>query len=166
MSVFAALERRLRAIVGLVDGVRRSAWIARWVAGIALLALTAVPASGAPARVASPDRTPPKFAGLKSATTCVPGPIGGQSTSYHLGWEAATDNVTPSTKIVYDIYQATSRGGEDFSSATYTTSRGATSFTTPPLPADKDFYFVVRARDRAGNRDSNQVERQGVNLCV
>jgi len=39
VSVFAALERRLRAIVGLVDGVRRSAWIARWVAGIALLAL-------------------------------------------------------------------------------------------------------------------------------
>ena len=149
-----------------MDGVRRSAWIARWVAGIASLALTAVPASGAPARVASPDRTPPKFAGLKSATTCVPGPIGGQSTSYHLGWEAATDNVTPSTKIVYDIYQATSRGGEDFSSATYTARRGATSFATPALPADEVFYFVVRARDRAGNRDSNQVERQGVNLCV
>jgi len=131
-----------------------------------LLALTAALASGASARVASLDRTPPKFAGLKSATTCVPGPIGGQSTSYHLGWEAATDNVTPSTKIVYDIYQATSPGGEDFSAATYTTRRGATSFVTPPLPADKLFYFVVRARDRAGNRDSNQVERQGVNLCV
>ena len=131
-----------------------------------LLALTAAPASGAPTRAASLNRIPPKFAGLKSATTCVPGPIDGQSTSYHLGWDAATDNVTPSTKIVYDIYQATSRGGEDFSSATYTTRRGATSFATPPLPADKLFYFVVRARDRAGNRDSNQVERQGVNLCV
>ena len=34
------------------------------------------------------------------------------------------------------------------------------------LPADETFYFVVRARDRAGNRDSNPVERQGVNMCV
>jgi hypothetical protein len=97
---------------------------------------------------------------------CVPGPIGGQSASYQLRWATATDDVTPSNKIVYDIYQATMPGGEDFSSATYTARRGDTTFTTPPLPADTTLYFVVRARDRAGNRDSNQVERQGVNLCV
>ena len=57
-------------------------------------------------------------------------------------------------------------GGEDFSVPTYTAAAGATSFDTPPLPADKTFYFVVRARDRAGNGDSNKVERQGQNLCV
>jgi hypothetical protein len=128
--------------------------------------LAAGSASIAVAGVAGPDRTPPTFAGLKSATACVPGPIGGQSASYVLRWDAATDDVTPSSKIVYDIYQATMPGGEDFSAATYTTPRGQTTFTTPPLPARKDFYFVVRARDRAGNRDSNRVERQGVNLCV
>ncbi len=133
---------------------------------VAVLVLAGGLASAALARIASPDRTPPKFAGLESATTCVPGPIGGQSTSYELRWDPATDDVTPSTKIVYDIYQATAPGGEDFSSATYTVRRGATSFTTPALPANEVFYFVVRARDRAGNRDSNQVERQGVNLCV
>ena len=134
---------------------------------VAVLALTGAPAAAAPARVASPDQTPPTFAGLESATTCVPGPsTGGQTASYQLSWDAATDDVTPSTKIVYDIYQATEPGGEDFSSATYTARHGVISFTTPPLPADQFFYFVVRARDRAGNRDSNQVERQGVNLCV
>lgn len=134
---------------------------------VAVLALTGALAAAALARVASPDRTPPTFAGLESATTCVPGPIGGgQTASYQLSWDAATDDVTPSTKIVYDIYQATESGGEDFSSATYTARHGVTSFTTPPLPADTFFYFVVRARDRAGNRDSNKVERQGVNLCV
>jgi hypothetical protein len=95
-----------------------------------------------------------------------PGPIAGQTASYHLSWNPATDDVTPSTKIVYDIYQATKPGGEDFASATYIARRGATSFTTPPLPADEFFYFVVRARDRAGNRDANQVERQGANICV
>ena len=149
-------------------GPRWSGQLARWVTGtIALLALAgASAAAGALARVASPDRTPPTFAGLGSAATCVPGPIAGQSASYRLTWKPATDNVTASTKIVYDIYQSAEPGGEDFSSATYTTRRGATSFTTPALPADESFYFVVRARDRAGNRDSNQVELQGANLCV
>jgi DNA-binding beta-propeller fold protein YncE len=113
------------------------------------------------------DRTPPTFAGLESATTCIPGPIGGgTSSTYHLGWDPASDNVTPSSEIVYDVYHATKPGGEDFSTPTYTTPAGATSFTTPPLPADKTHYFVVRARDQAGNRDSNAVERAGQNLCV
>lgn len=113
------------------------------------------------------DHSPPKFAGLKSATTCVPGPIGGgRTTSYHLAWDPASDDVTPPSEIVYDVYQATSPGGEDFSVPTYTTPPGATSFDTPQLQTDKYFYFVVRARDQAGNEDSNTVERQGQNLCV
>jgi hypothetical protein len=90
---------------------------------------------------AGADRTPPSFAGRKSATTCIPG-------------------------IVYDIYQATKSGAEDFSAPTYTPPAGATSFTTPPLRANKSYYFVFRARDRAGNRDPNTVERVGQNLCV
>jgi hypothetical protein len=49
---------------------------------------------------------------------------------------------------------------------TYTTAAGVTSFATPPLPADKPVYFVVRARDQAGNIDRNTVDRQGQNLCV
>ena len=120
------------------------------------------PAAGAKRR----DHTPPTFAGLKSATTCVPGPIGGGTTSYTLRWDAATDAVSPSNTIVYLVYQANAPGAEDFSMPTYTTAPGVTSFATPPLPADKPVYFVVRARDRAGNIDSNTVERDGQNLCV
>jgi len=133
---------------------------------IALLVLAGVVAGGAPARVASKDRTPPTFAGLKSATTCIPGPIGGQAATYELRWDPATDNVTSTAQIAYDVYQASKSGGEDFSFPTYTVPHGATTFTTPPLSAGERFYFVVRARDRAGNRDSNLVEREGVNLCV
>jgi hypothetical protein len=119
-----------------------------------------------PAAVAkSKDHTPPAFAGLVSATTCVPGPIGGKTTSYTLRWEPATDDRTPSTRIVYDVYQAAAPGGEDFSAPTYTTVPGATSFVTPPLPDDHAVYFVVRARDRAGNSDANKVEHAGENLC-
>jgi hypothetical protein len=136
---------------------RRHVWAA------AVLGLIGLPVSAA---LAGPDRNAPKFAGLESATTCIPGPVDGDSASYTLRWHAAVDDATPSSKIVYDVYQATKPGDEDFSSATYITRRGVVSFTTPPLPTDRTFYFVVRARDRAGNEDSNQVERQGVNVCV
>src|SRR5436305_1980547 len=113
------------------------------------------------------DVTPPTFAGLQSATTCIPGPIGGgRTTSYHLSWKRASDNVTRPRKIVYDVYQATAPGDEDFSTPTYTTAAGATTFDTPPLPTETSFYFVVRARDTAGNEDANTVERQGQNLCL
>jgi hypothetical protein len=57
-------------------------------------------------------------------------------------------------------------GGEDFSAPTYATARGATTFDTPLLPTDESFYFVVRARDRVGNEESNTVEQEGQNLCV
>jgi hypothetical protein len=122
-----------------------------------------------PTASASRDNIPPKFAGIESATTCIPGPIGGDRTTvYHLSWSPATDNRggTPSRWIVYDIYQATMPGGEDFSTPTFTTAPGRTYFDTDPLPIAQAFYFVVRARDRAGNSDSNTVERQGQNLCV
>jgi len=120
-----------------------------------------------PAEAKRVDNTPPSFAGLKSATTCIPGPVGGgRTTSYNLSWDPATDNVSPSRRIVYDVYQAETSGGEDFSAPTYTTPAGATSFATPPLSTDKHFYFVVRARDQAGNSDSNTVQREGQNLCV
>jgi hypothetical protein len=127
-------------------------------------------ASTRPFRVtesSSTDRTPPAFAGLMRAVTCIPGPIDGDTKSgYHLSWGSATDDVTASSEIVYDIYQATTPGGENFSNPTYSTPAGLTSFSTPLLPAMKTYYFVVRARDAAGNRDRNRVERAGVNLCV
>jgi hypothetical protein len=137
------------------------------IGAIALVAVAIAAAVLAPAAGAKPDQSPPTFAGLTSATTCVPGPISpGQSVSYTLTWDPTSDNTTPPRKIVYEIYQASKPGGEDYTTATYLADAGATRFTTPALPVDQSVYFVVRARDRAGNRDANQVERQGVNICV
>ena len=85
-------------------------------AALVVVALAALLLLGAPAQAGRRDHRPPVFAGLKSATTCIPGPIGaGSTSSYHLAWDPAKDNVTPSAKIVYEIYQATKPGGEDFS---------------------------------------------------
>lgn len=109
----------------------------------------------------------PTFAGLVSATTCntvapavLPRPSG-----YILTWQAATDPVTASAAIVYDIYVATTPGGEDYAQPTWTTPAGVTSFTTPALAHSGPIYFVVRARNAAGNEDDNTVERQGVTQC-
>lgn len=113
------------------------------------------------------DMSPPTFAGLQSATACTPGPQRpGQTTPFTLTWQAATDNVTPSSAIVYDVYLASTSGGEDFSTPTWTTDPGVTTYRTPGLPSHGTFYFVVRARDQAGNEDQNKVERRGLDPCV
>ena len=127
-----------------------------------IAALAALLFSAAPA---VRDRTPPTFAGLKSATTCIPGPIGGERLSpYRLLWPAAKDAVTPRSRLRYDIYRATAPARENFKKPT-STVRGVTSSTTPPLSSAQTYYFVVRARDEAGNRDRNRRERAGENLC-
>jgi hypothetical protein len=142
---------------------------ARWTTRVGCIS-TFVLVATAGTTAAGRDRTPPVFAGLRSATTCIPGPVGEgtRMSSFRLVWPAAKDNRTPSSRIVYDVYQATSPGAESFSHATYTTRRGATSFVTPQLPSNAmdTYYFVVRARDVAGNRDRNRRERPGRNLCL
>jgi hypothetical protein len=116
---------------------------------------------------ASGDQTAPTFAGLARAFACTPGPQRpGQTTTYTLTWRAANDDVTPTTGIVYDVYFSATPGGEDFSRPTWVTTPGATSFRTPGLPSHGDAYFVVRARDAAGNEDANAVEQKGLDPCV
>jgi hypothetical protein len=115
----------------------------------------------------SGDTTPPTFAGLHRAFACTPGPQRpGPTTPFTLTWTAATDDVTPSSQIVYDVFIATTTGGEDFSHPNWTTPPGATQFKTPGLAPHGTFYFVVRARDQAGNQDHNRVERRGIDPCV
>ena len=132
-------------------------------------------------RVQAPKVTPPPtptptgdvptFAGLISAITCPsPGPVVAdllpRPNDYRLTWNAATDPVTPSAQIVYDIFVATMPGGEDYANPTWTTSPGATTFVTPNVPRAGALYFVVRARNAAGREDANTVERQGVVQCA
>jgi hypothetical protein len=136
-----------------------------WVTNL-LLRLPLEPGQASVATTASlklEGSSSPTFAGLKSATTCVPVQTT-EGLSYSLTWEPASDPFTPTEQIVYNIYQATKPGGENFSTPTYTTPPGATSFKTPLVP--EPAYFVVRARDQLGLEDSNTVEMRGTNLCV
>jgi hypothetical protein len=123
---------------------------------------------GASAAQAGKQGRAPRFSGLKSAEVCIqgPGPHPGETRSFGLQWEAARAHGTSTSKIVYEIYQATRSGGENYSAPAYTTAPGATSFNTPMLPVfETTYYFVVRARDRHGNEDTNTVEREGQNVC-
>jgi hypothetical protein len=135
-----------------------------------------VKAVATPSPPAPPAGDVPTFAGLISATTCssptpqpAPGPerveILPRPSSYTLTWNAATDPVTPSSQLVYDIFVATTPGAENYAMPTYTTSAGATAFVTPGVPRVGTLYFVVRARNVAGHEDANTVERQGVVSC-
>jgi hypothetical protein len=111
--------------------------------------------------------TPPTFGGLQSAFACTPGAQRpGQTTPFTLSWHAASDDVTPSSQILYDVYLASTPGGEHFSAPTWTTAPGVTTFKTPGLPSHGSFYFVVRARDGAGNEDANTLEVHGSDPCL
>jgi hypothetical protein len=80
--------------------------------------------------------------------------------SFEIGWWPAIDDDTDPDDIVYDVYQSRRPGEEDFSHPTYTSDPGALSLVTPDLPAGT-YYYVVRARDTAGNTDSNVIEVSG-----
>jgi hypothetical protein len=98
------------------------------------------------------DTQAPTFAGLQTASATGPGTI-------QLSWNAASDNVSNSSQIVYNVYRATSPGGFNFASPTYTSTAGATTFQATGLQPSTLYYFVVRAQDTAGNEDTNSVSK-------
>ncbi len=102
----------------------------------------------------SADPIPPTFAGLSSIDSIT-------QTSMALSWLPATDNVTPQDKIQYLIYMATTSGGQNFSTPTFTTSLGATTYTVTGLSPETMSCYVVRAMDEVGNQETNTKE-----LCV
>lgn len=127
------------------------AWILQGAKGGAVGTCTLSPAN-------STDTMPPTFAGATSAT-------GGQN-SITLKWSAAADNVTAQNQILYLIYQAAVAGGESYAIPNYTTAPGATSYSIGKLPISTQFHFVVRAKDQAGNIDSNQAEVSATTLST
>jgi hypothetical protein len=114
--------------------------------------------------VAAPtaDTTPPTFAGITGATA-----LAGVVT---LTWDAATDAVTATDAIQYEVHVSTTPGD------TWTTRAVVSAADVlpvgwgampPPIPCsfdleylavDETYYFRVRARDAAGNVDANVAE--------
>ncbi|MDH4190804.1 MAG: fibronectin type III domain-containing protein [Betaproteobacteria bacterium] len=115
---------------------------------VLLLALAAGCGGGEGSTAA--DGTPPRFAGVTGASA--------QASAITLDWSFANDNVTAPASIVYLVYRAAASGGQNYAAPTFTTARGALSYTDSGLAAGSTYYYVVRAMDEAGNIDSNVVE--------
>jgi hypothetical protein len=97
-----------------------------------------------------PDTDPPAFGGITGATDA------GTGGTVDLTWSAATD---PSTPITYNIYWATTPGGQNFGAAPQATSSSGTGDTVSGLTDDQIYYFVVRAEDSVGNEDTTSAMR-------
>ncbi|MBA7643186.1 hypothetical protein ES703_50905 [subsurface metagenome] len=75
--------------------------------------------------------------------------------SIKLTWTASS----PETDVSqYNIYRATTSGGEDYSSPTYTVPVGTTSYTDTSTTDGVTYYYVLRAQDAAGNIETNTNE--------
>ncbi|MDD5223629.1 MAG: fibronectin type III domain-containing protein [bacterium] len=98
--------------------------------------------------------TPPIFSGIKEILAL-------SDTEVMLFWVPATDDATPQSEIVYDICQSDAAGACVASfTAIYTAKSNMRNFKITGLTAGQTYYFLVRARDNTGNRDTNIVEKK------
>jgi hypothetical protein len=98
-----------------------------------------------------PDIVAPTFAGATTATAESPSTI-------RISWAAGTDETTEAEQLVYNVYMASTSAAQDFTTPTATSAPGATSFLMAGLTPSTSYFFVVRARDQAGNMDSSTAE--------
>jgi len=98
------------------------------------------------------DVTMPTFAGIQEIEGTGP-------TSMKLKWNAASDQSTP---ITYNIYMATTSGGQNFTAIDYATTN--LEYSVGGLTTDQEYFFVVRAEDNsvASNEESNTIELSAV----
>lgn len=108
-------------------------------------------AAGVQATLSPTDTTAPTFGGL----TGISADVGNNIT---LTWTQATDAVTAQGSITYDIYHSTTSGAYDYNTAEFTHPIGVGTVIINGY-APGTHYFVMRARDLAGNRDTNTVEQ-------
>ncbi|MDH5718008.1 MAG: NHL repeat-containing protein [Spirochaetia bacterium] len=100
------------------------------------------------------DTTPPVFGGITYAKSI-------SKYEVELGWAEASDTITTdSSFLVYDVFISTTSGVFDFSKPARTSPAGAVSISVDSLTHETMYYFVVRARDTAGNRDTNIIEKE------
>ncbi|MBI2889156.1 MAG: fibronectin type III domain-containing protein [Nitrospirae bacterium] len=99
------------------------------------------------------DANAPTFAGLGSATAA-------SASQISLTWPAATDAVSASSQLVYEICQATTAGACATFTTTYTSSAGATSYGVTSLTMGTRYFFRARSRDPLGNTDQNTEEKR------
>jgi len=96
---------------------------------------------------AGPDLGPPAFFGLHAAAT-------GQGCGVvQLSWDPAVEDC--SGPIWYDVYRSADDAYFEPGPPTFVGSTTSTSFADSGLSPYAPYWYIVRARDRAGNEDGN-----------
>lgn len=137
---------------------------ARWL-GAAVLALLGACSGGMGTDPGPMDMQPagdqraPSFAGLNTA-------LAASTTTIDLAWTAAQDETSAQAKITYLIYMATGSLRQNFNMPSVQTGAGVTTYQVTGLDVASKYYFVVRARDEAGNVDRNLTERSATTLQI
>ncbi|MFH1536938.1 MAG: prolyl oligopeptidase family serine peptidase [Patescibacteria group bacterium] len=98
-----------------------------------------------------PDETAPTFSGGALAEST-------STSSITLSWDEAEDVVSNSNNIKYLIYEANQLEEQDYTTPTYETELGASSYQINNLSEGTCYYYVIRAEDEAGNIDTNTKE--------
>jgi hypothetical protein len=105
-----------------------------------------------------PDTTPPVFSGIGAVI-----PAG--TTKLKLQWLHAVDNVTQPGAMIYEIYESTTAGGEVYSAPAYTVV-GFNEHLVTGVSVNSARYYVVRARDAAGNKETNLAEKSAATFAA
>ncbi len=101
------------------------------------------------------DDTPPTFGGLLTVQ------VDSLARSVRFGWAPGSDDKTPASELVYDVFEGEASGEEDFTLPRASSAPGALEVVVTDLTPDRKLYWVVRARDQGGNHDTNTVEASG-----
>lgn len=100
-------------------------------------------------KAAAPDTQAPVFGGVSDRSRRL------SDTEAYIEWDPATDNVTSSMSMVYLIYSSTSASAVFSSGVKFTSLPGGDAIWMQQLDPLTTYYYAVRARDAAGNVDTN-----------
>jgi hypothetical protein len=100
--------------------------------------------------VEQPDIVPPVFYGLSSIDDVT-------ETSLVLLWDPASDDKTTQNNIQYLIFISQTPNNQNFNAPSITVT-GTTYANISGLNPNSTYYFVVKAKDEAGNQDGNTRE--------
>ncbi len=107
----------------------------------------------------SDDTVPPQFAGLLFVDF-IPDSTAATTGKSRLTWAPATDDKSGASEIAYDVYDSVTPGGEDFAGIPKVSVTGTNTAEVPGVDYTISHFYVVLARDKAGNKNSNKVERK------
>jgi hypothetical protein len=104
------------------------------------------------------DGEPPEFEGIVGAVT--------DSTTAVLSWNGATDpgDQTPANEITYLVYQSKDAATVFDEAPVAISNPGATNIKLSDLDSATEYFWGVRARDKALNIDENDVQLTGRTL--